>query len=159
MKVLIRLAWNISKFYFFPFIYKRFYQNCELQSEITFERKLILTFCKKPLFPLMELFQITQSENFHPDPPYRLNLLLRLIYYKWLKSWLKLVVIYSWFLSYYYLMLLCLIYYKLLEKCKYNMTEYLPLYFWSLWDYSKGMTIIAFFFVLTTWLTAWSTSI
>ena len=34
---------------------------------------MILTFCKKPLFPLMELFQITQNENFDPDPPYRLN--------------------------------------------------------------------------------------
>ena len=68
LKVLIRLAWNISKFDFFSFFYKRSYQNRELQSAITFERKLILTFCKKPLFPLMELFQTTQNENFGPDP-------------------------------------------------------------------------------------------
>ena len=50
------------------------YQNCELQNVITFKRKLILTFRKKTLFSLMELFQITQNENFDPDPPpYRLK--------------------------------------------------------------------------------------
>ena len=36
---------------------------------IVLYRHLILTFRKKPLFPQMELFQITQNENFDPDPP------------------------------------------------------------------------------------------
>ena len=36
--------------------YERSYQNRELQNAITFERKSILTVCKKPLFSLMEIF-------------------------------------------------------------------------------------------------------
>ena len=68
----------------FSIFYKRSYQNCELQSAIAFERKLILTLCKKPLFPLMELFQITQNENFDPDqipPPIALMLIWKVHFY------------------------------------------------------------------------------
>ena len=43
------------------FFYKRSYQNRELQNAITFEQKLILTFRKKPLFPLMKIFQINPT--------------------------------------------------------------------------------------------------
>ena len=38
--------------------YKRSYQNRKLQKAITFERKLIRTLCKKPLFPLIFIFYI-----------------------------------------------------------------------------------------------------
>ena len=37
--------------------YVRSYKSRELQNVITFERKLILAFRKKPLLPLMEVFQ------------------------------------------------------------------------------------------------------
>ena len=55
---------------------KRFYQNRELQNAMTFKRKLILTFRKKHLFPLIEIFRINPSWIFWPGPPYRLNLIL-----------------------------------------------------------------------------------
>ena len=41
--------------------YKRSYQNCELQNANTFERKLVLTFRKKPLFTLIEISQINPT--------------------------------------------------------------------------------------------------
>ena len=50
---------NVSQFC--PFFCKRSYQSRELQNAITFERKLILTFRKKPLSPLMEIFQINPT--------------------------------------------------------------------------------------------------
>ena len=49
--------------------YKRSYQNRELQNAITFERKLILKFRKKPLFPLNDIFQISPTWIFWPGPP------------------------------------------------------------------------------------------
>ena len=36
-------------------------QNCELQNAMTSERGWILTFRKKPLFPLMEIFDISSK--------------------------------------------------------------------------------------------------
>ena len=57
------------------FSYKRSFQNRELPNAITVEWKLILTFCKKPLFPLTEIFQISPTLIFYPYPlPYRLKL-------------------------------------------------------------------------------------
>ena len=47
-----------------------------LKLQLIFEQRLILTFCKMPLFLLMELFQMTQNENFDPDPPYRLKIVI-----------------------------------------------------------------------------------
>ena len=44
-----------------PFIRDPTYQNCKLQNTLTFERKLILTFHKKPLSPIREIFQINPT--------------------------------------------------------------------------------------------------
>ena len=55
--------WNLPYF-----LYKRSYQNCEFQSAITFEQKLILTFLKKHLLPLKEIFQMRLTLFFDPAP-------------------------------------------------------------------------------------------
>ena len=54
--------------------YKRFYQNCKLQNAITSEHELILKFCKKFLIPLKEIFQISPTCFFGPNPPIALIL-------------------------------------------------------------------------------------
>ena len=58
---LVQIYLEYLKIEIFPIFYKRSYQNRELRNAITFEQRLILTFCKKPLFPLMEIFQINQT--------------------------------------------------------------------------------------------------
>ena len=66
------------KFQFFGIFYKRSYQNRELQNAITSERGWILTFRKKLLFLLIEIFQMSSTWFFWPWPPYRLKLYGRL---------------------------------------------------------------------------------
>ena len=61
-----KISQNVN---FVRFFLKRSYQNRKLQNAITFERKLILTFCKKPLFSLIEILQINQTWIFWPGPP------------------------------------------------------------------------------------------
>ena len=57
-------------------IYERPYQISEIEIVITFEQNLILTFCKKQQFRLIEIFENNQTSFFDPDPPYRLKHLL-----------------------------------------------------------------------------------
>ena len=66
------LCVKYSKFQIF---YKKSYQNCELQNAITSERGWVLTFHKKSLFSLMEIFQISSTWFFWPWPRYRLNVI------------------------------------------------------------------------------------
>ena len=68
-KVQLRLTWNIAECQLCPLSNKRSYKNCQLQNAITFERRLILIFCKKHLFPLVEIFQMSPTWIFWPGPP------------------------------------------------------------------------------------------